>query len=508
MDKAPGQKKSRAGARGARKVKTGCLTCKIRHKKCDERKPSCLPCTSTGRRCDFLQLSGQVALINWSLKGVLWNTPRLHLIDTWHFEYFRVVSVPELSQCLGTGVWESIILPATYAESSILSGVLALAALGRNMTPSSSSGKMALAPGFPESYALHKYNQAIRELNNRLDASPSSREVALLASLVFTVIDVHRGREDLARVHLQAAVTILRDLGEAGAGGSLVRSDLVYAISNLASVSFDQIRSGNQYLNSPVHISPSSQKFNNISEARDSLNVISGAIKSLLWKRAVSTQGLRQSPYVSVLTSNTASLSNQLDSWRSRFSDLITRGTVDAETKSCTYVLLIHHQLNKLYISTYLYPSHHNIHSKTIQFSAIINFAEIVLKAEQESRANTGLPHPGHSLDVAVIQPLFFTAHHCKDATLRRRAIEFLEQVKSDSIHESRLLARVARWVVITEETTQFDSRASATMVDENNVLHDVEFDFNDLTGDCTVTAWRKTQGQWVKIVDRLPPNA
>lgn len=34
------------------KVRTGCLTCKIRRKKCDETKPACTRCTSTGRKCD------------------------------------------------------------------------------------------------------------------------------------------------------------------------------------------------------------------------------------------------------------------------------------------------------------------------------------------------------------------------------------------------------------------------------------------------------------------------
>lgn len=34
------------------KVRTGCQTCKIRRKKCDETKPACLRCTTTGRNCD------------------------------------------------------------------------------------------------------------------------------------------------------------------------------------------------------------------------------------------------------------------------------------------------------------------------------------------------------------------------------------------------------------------------------------------------------------------------
>ncbi|KAF5486550.1 Aspercryptin biosynthesis cluster-specific transcription regulator atnN [Colletotrichum fructicola] len=38
--------------KGSRKVRTGCLTCKIRKIKCDEGKPFCNRCTSTGRKCD------------------------------------------------------------------------------------------------------------------------------------------------------------------------------------------------------------------------------------------------------------------------------------------------------------------------------------------------------------------------------------------------------------------------------------------------------------------------
>ncbi|KAF2474349.1 uncharacterized protein BDR25DRAFT_215713, partial [Lindgomyces ingoldianus] len=38
--------------KGAPKTRTGCITCKIRRIKCDEKKPSCQRCVSTGRKCD------------------------------------------------------------------------------------------------------------------------------------------------------------------------------------------------------------------------------------------------------------------------------------------------------------------------------------------------------------------------------------------------------------------------------------------------------------------------
>ncbi|KAF5518232.1 Arginine metabolism regulation protein II [Colletotrichum aenigma] len=35
----------------SQKVRTGCLTCKFRKIKCDERKPDCLRCAASGRPC-------------------------------------------------------------------------------------------------------------------------------------------------------------------------------------------------------------------------------------------------------------------------------------------------------------------------------------------------------------------------------------------------------------------------------------------------------------------------
>ncbi|GKU06296.1 hypothetical protein FLAG1_09916 [Fusarium langsethiae] len=45
-----------AGRRPHRKSRNGCLQCKQRHAKCDEFRPACVGCTSTGRRCSYLDL--------------------------------------------------------------------------------------------------------------------------------------------------------------------------------------------------------------------------------------------------------------------------------------------------------------------------------------------------------------------------------------------------------------------------------------------------------------------
>ncbi|CAI6335536.1 unnamed protein product [Periconia digitata] len=49
-------------SKGILKSKTGCITCRIRKVKCDEKKPSCKRCISTGRTCDGYRSNFRVSM--------------------------------------------------------------------------------------------------------------------------------------------------------------------------------------------------------------------------------------------------------------------------------------------------------------------------------------------------------------------------------------------------------------------------------------------------------------
>ncbi|KAI0145170.1 hypothetical protein GGR57DRAFT_507135 [Xylariaceae sp. FL1272] len=331
-----------------------------------------------------------------SLQGKLWSTPHPHLTDTWHFEYFRTVSVRELSLCLGTQVWGSVILPAAFTESFVLSGILALAALSRNMAPSPVSGRMTLWSGHPVSYALYKYNQSIRELNARLDSSPGSREFALLGSLIFTVIETLRGREDLAHLHLRSALAIRPDHRYRGESFD-PRVQLMQTIAALASSpSFDHIRSSNQLIHSPLTSQlgpPLPSSFASICEARDALNVITGAIKTVFWKQTAQPPCQPTNPHRSQAdhARHMSVLIAHLNSWKTNFASLVAHSTIDPETQTCIQALLVHHKVHGLHISAYSQPvSLIQSDSYTIQFASIIELCENIIRTEQHSRATKG----------------------------------------------------------------------------------------------------------------------
>jgi hypothetical protein len=169
----------------------------MRRKKCDEVRPACSQCQDTGRKCDFLPLIVQRRLAPKLGCGPLCD------IDVVHFEYFRDVCAPEFALYFESALWERYVLEAC-TEPCIGHAALAIGALSKiHYRPSESSFQAA-------EYSIKQYNMAIRQLNNRLDASAQSWELALMASIVFVAIEVLQGYENHVRSLLHGAFALLR----------------------------------------------------------------------------------------------------------------------------------------------------------------------------------------------------------------------------------------------------------------------------------------------------------
>ncbi|KAI2629152.1 hypothetical protein GGS26DRAFT_115707 [Hypomontagnella submonticulosa] len=429
----------------------------------------------------------------------------MELVDTWHFEYFRVICTRELSSGLGTRLWESHVLPAAFTERFILHGVLALGALSRNMVPSRASGRLTSFPGYPAGYSMSKYNLAIQGLNRRLKASPHSWELAVLGSLIFTSIETLQGRDDVARMHLRGALAILANSEDAHAGNSLLKADLADGLDTISRFDTMPCRLAKPYVHIPLQLPSLPPRFRTINEARDSLSSITSAINSLHCKE---TLGVRSSPLYTpalALTQDITTLSHHLESWQTLFSAFIARRTPDIETKTCVQILLIHHQVALISVSTFFYSGVSGRNTDVSRFSHIIELARDVLRSEQESRTTTTQPRPGHSLDVAIVQPLFYTACKCKDGIVRRRAIELMDKIGEEAIFSTRQLSQVARWVVAMEEQPSPVRGSPGSTIKEEDMLHDIELTFDSEAGTCSITAWRRVNRTWHEVSGQIP---
>ncbi|OQV10814.1 Fungal Zn2-Cys6 binuclear cluster domain-containing protein [Cladophialophora immunda] len=237
-------KKPRMGARGQRKVKSGCQTCKIRHKRCNEARPACLQCSSTGRTCDFTTITTRPAVARSShvvhewrvVRRSLWHRPsslpsHLCALDSFEastFEYFRHVCARDFALYFESPWWGALVLRYALAEASIYHAALAISSMSRhNYYPTTTTTTTTTTSYVPEhhscnhthsqshsaaEYCLAQYTLAIQRLNARLDSSVASVELAAFASILFIYIEGMQGSTRSMHVHLRGGLALVQSL--------------------------------------------------------------------------------------------------------------------------------------------------------------------------------------------------------------------------------------------------------------------------------------------------------
>ncbi|KAF6826118.1 C6 zinc finger domain protein [Colletotrichum plurivorum] len=201
--------------KGSRKVRTGCITCKIRKVKCDEAKPSCNRCVATGRKCDGYQTPTETPV----------STPSYDLVPASPYgpyrtfpgvggshsegralEYFCSTVGPFLSGSVDPYFWTHIVLQFSAFEPSVRHSLVAISNLYEQID---GQGPASLRLQ-DQSFALQHYNAAINELKviNSRDKQP----IVLIACVLFICIEFLQSNREAAVRHCKHGVAILRNI--------------------------------------------------------------------------------------------------------------------------------------------------------------------------------------------------------------------------------------------------------------------------------------------------------
>ncbi|KAF5560455.1 kinase [Fusarium phyllophilum] len=138
-----------------------------------------------------------------------------------HMEYFRVVCAGEFSLFLEVAEWEDIIIQGTLVEPALHHAALAIGALAsRRYHPNVWQSNPAIV------FSIRHYSMAIKDLQGRLDGSPRSVELAVLASVLFSYIEFLLDIDSRIEMHMQAAYSMLENI--------LTRRDMALALFSRA----------------------------------------------------------------------------------------------------------------------------------------------------------------------------------------------------------------------------------------------------------------------------------
>ncbi|KAN0121758.1 hypothetical protein V8E51_000084 [Hyaloscypha variabilis] len=216
------------------KVKSGCITCKVRRIKCDETRPHCHRCQKFGRNCDGYSINPSKVGDSISSIRSLPRIPSANLYsptasihttedECRYFDFFSDNVAGKMAGFFESTFWTRIVVQESHRVPAIRHAAISIAALFKSMeTAAGPELKVNVVQSFDKKhheYALIQYLKAIQALKQYISAS-DSRQIgpALIACLLFVCFEAIQGSYTSAFQQIYGAIKILRScyVGQAG----------------------------------------------------------------------------------------------------------------------------------------------------------------------------------------------------------------------------------------------------------------------------------------------------
>ena len=187
----------------------------VRRVKCDEAKPNCHRCTSTGRKCDGYESPDQTSSRSSSATpnpetavSVVPTRPKVPISrlikgpiltiegdeqERRIFHFFRERTIPGLCGFFGSDIWERLVLQTTFQEPALRHAVFALGSLHERFEKGDTTVFASNLDTVQGGLALRNYTQAIGHVIKRSTSKDSrSLDVCLIACILFACFEVCR----------------------------------------------------------------------------------------------------------------------------------------------------------------------------------------------------------------------------------------------------------------------------------------------------------------------------
>ncbi|KAK0627859.1 hypothetical protein B0T14DRAFT_145713 [Immersiella caudata] len=486
------------------KSRTGCRVCKIRRVKCDETRPFCQRCTSTGRTCEGYpvllptpprpsseshRLAPGTASTFTSLTlhrlswGVLDDDAERRI-----FGYMRKRAIYDVSGYFESDLWDRLILRVSHTEPAVRHALLGFSSLCETYEEASRGRGCAAAVGDEHAhqvqFAMRQYNKAVGLLTSSLSAPEPQLEAILTSCLVLVWLEFTRNDLDAGLRHLRSGLKILDDFRQPGKSSALssqlidasllrlfARLELQATIYGRPSFDFVPKRGGEAWSGVPA-------SFSSLEQASLSLHALLGSvfrfIRSISHPDAKCRSGLE--PLVvgrsglPLAEATCRSLLQQLRSWYEavRHSPAAAFESADARQPAAAMCLLhIYHRPVTIALETLFSQSQMVYDEYDGCFEQILTLAEQLIHNSQHMQSII-------FLDMGVMAPLFYVVLRCRTLALRRKALALLALAPCrEGMWYRQDVIEYANWKIGIEERGRAGLRETEPLPEEARVWNE-----------------------------------
>ncbi|KAL4805297.1 hypothetical protein BDV18DRAFT_152673 [Aspergillus unguis] len=441
--------------------RNGCITCKIRHVKCDEAKPECLQCQKSGRKCDGYDNASQTELrqrIAERHKPIDRDTfgadHRIVLrqetkAERRYFDFFHTKTSHAFSGFYDSRLWSYLIPQFGEYEPSVRHAMTAIGAFHAK------AQRAAVKDGLvtTEAFVLEEYNKSIQTLVKSLSGRTESIDLTLTACCLFVCLEMLRQNQKEALDHIQAGLRIIHNYEQTSSRFSELYRQLrdLFLRLNLQASFMGRLMVPLKICSS--EIVRSGLLFSDMQESRNYLDQL--ITKALLFIRFVGKSRVVRDPVSQLnLEEEQKEIHQDMLSWRWSHDNLLSKlGPKIQYTDLCASLLQrIYYHAGLIWALVVLERTEDDYDNYTSDFEAIIDYAEEIVRLAHSQK--TEPETETFSLEGEIIGPLYYTACRCRHPFVRRRALNILlHYSKREGMWDAQLCVAISKLFIEIEES-------------------------------------------------------
>lgn len=469
---------------------------RIRRIKCDEGKPSCLKCTSTGRKCDGYSVKPILSKdapakpptddqLVQARSLIIPNELYLGVDGTYQerrgFQFFLTHTWPQLSVAIGESspgtsyFCNSLIFQASHVDSAIRHAIVATGSLDERFQINKVLTSDNEDANRQHDFACSQYCKAIGNLRRTLsNETEQSTEIILMTCFIFIIFEFLQGNDAGALTHLKSGLEILSRLNLEEIEPDRTRPDSTYSLLPRSRIGDFRLYAmelftildrtacvwlAERFVGTISDIPESleygslvKEGFHNVDEADKYLTRIFWQLRRTLPARGV-FRGKPVAPSGTCLTALPLQevFLTSLHSWSCAMEVFLTRSfkTVSVEDSYRSTLLQIGHTVATLMLTASCIANEDDFYAASdSSFEYIVSTTASLLRPVNVMFNRKVFRDASQifSFTEGTIQPLYFTALKCTNLMIRQNALALLTTSPwREGAWDSAAMARIAR---------------------------------------------------------------
>ncbi|KAK7417443.1 hypothetical protein QQX98_004563 [Neonectria punicea] len=443
--------------KGSRKVRTGCLTCKV---KCDEAKPDCQRCTTTGRKCDgYAPPKPESGLQSYrprhAFGGV--NTAA----EGRALQFFSETAGPFLSGAMDPQFWTQLVMQFSSFEPAVRHSVVAISSLYEQVhVDARSAVDVRLGDN---RLALRHYNAAINDLK-----AMDNPSVVLLVCILFTCIECLQSNREAAIRHCKAGIAIMQNVASVH---PWTKEHLLPIFRRLSIVPFFFGTGAGDFPSLGAWDDPVPTVFSSFSDAQAMVDdIFCRTVRLVRWGDAHRIGGLRHQPVSMQLRAEQERIGARLRQWHVLFADFETVLTSPTTAVSQHFnlgqgylnqmlrkFLLIRHEVCRIWSELAFSADETDYDAHLDSFRRLMALAKSLAIVPEGSRVT--VRSPKFIFETGFTPMLFFVVCKCRCLDTRLDALRLIKVlgIPRENLWEVSTIYGVGRRVIEIEHDVVLD---------------------------------------------------